>query len=190
MRIAPRPEDFGRLFAKKTQMDREVQDVPAEVVQAIKAPTLTMVQMPAMNTPQFGWVKSRLPHKAQPVPPIYQPEVGARAVYWAAHHKRREVYVGASTVIVIIGNKFVPGLGDWYLSRTGYKGQQTGEPENPHRPDNLYEPVNSDPGAHGTFDKRAKDSSLQVWANLHRGRLGLSAAALVGLSTLIGRRIK
>jgi short-subunit dehydrogenase len=151
---------------------------------------LTMVQMPAMNTPQFGWVKSRLPNKAQPVPPIYQPEVGARAVYWAAHHKRRELYVGASTVIVIVGNKFAAGLGDWYLSRTGYKGQQTSEPENPHRPNNLFEPVNIDPGAHGTFDKQAKDSSLQLWANLHRGWLGLSAAALVGLSTLIGRRPK
>ena len=149
---------------------------------------LTMVQMPALNTPQFGWVKSRLPHKAQPVPPIFQPEVGARAVYWAAHHRRREVNVGGSTTIVIWGNNLAPGLGDRYLARTGYKGQQTNEPENPHRPNDLYEPVNSDPGAHGTFDKEAKSNSLQFWAVTHRSWLGLGAAALAGLAALVVRK--
>lgn len=151
---------------------------------------LTMVQMPALNTPQFGWVKSRLPHKAQPVPPIFQPEVGARAVYWAAHHKRREVNVGGSTSIVIWGNNLAPGLGDRYLAKTGYKGQQTPEPENPHRPNNLYEPVNSDPGAHGNFDKDARSSSLQFWAVTHRSWLGLGAAALAGLAVLFTRKSK
>lgn len=145
---------------------------------------LTMVQMPALNTPQFGWVKSRLPHKAQPVPPIFQPEVGARAVYYAAHHKRREIFVGGSTNIVIIGNKIFPGLGDLYLAKTGYKGQQTPEPENPHRPDNLWKPVKGDPGTHGTFDAQAKDNSVQLWADLHRGWVGLGAAAVAGLSFL------
>src|ERR671931_1437991 len=90
---------------------------------------VTMVQMPALNTPQFGWVKSRLPHKAQPVPPIYQPEVAAEAIVWAAHHPRREFYVGFSTVKAIVGNKLVPGLGDWYLARTCYEAQQTDGPE-------------------------------------------------------------
>jgi NAD(P)-dependent dehydrogenase (short-subunit alcohol dehydrogenase family) len=85
----------------------------------------TIVHMPALNTPQFGWVKSRLKHKAQPVPPIFQPEVGARAVYWAAHHHRREVWVGAPTVQAILGNKILPGLLDRYLGRTGYDSQQT-----------------------------------------------------------------
>jgi len=151
---------------------------------------LTMVQMPALNTPQFGWVKSRLPHKAQPVPPIFQPEVGARAVYWAAHHKRREVNVGGSTSIVIWGNTIAPGLGDWYLARTGYKGQQTAEPENPHRPNNLFAPVSGDPGTHGTFDKPAKDSSLQFWAVTHRALVGLGAAVLAVLAALITRRTK
>src|SRR5881227_288395 len=89
---------------------------------------ITMVQMPALNTPQFGWVKSRLPNKAQPVPPIYQPEVAAEAIYWAAHHYERSVDVGASTSIVVWANKFVPGFGDWYLGKTGYKSQQTNEP--------------------------------------------------------------
>ncbi len=148
---------------------------------------LTMVQMPALNTPQFGWVKSRLPHKAQPVPPIFQPEVGARAVYYAAHHKRREIFVGGSTSIVINGNKFAPGLGDLYLAKTGYKGQQTNEPENPNRPDNLWEPVKTDPGTHGRFDAQAKDNSVQLWATLHRSWVGIGAAALTGLGVLFAR---
>jgi NAD(P)-dependent dehydrogenase (short-subunit alcohol dehydrogenase family) len=148
---------------------------------------LCMVQMPALNTPQFGWVKSRLENKAQPVPPIFEPEVGARAVYWAAHHHRREVFVGGSTVEAIVGNKLAPGMLDRYLGRTGYKSQQTSEPEDPDRRDNLWEPVDAqgDFGAHGTFDTRAKKSSAQVWTNLHRPwvglGLGISAAAVGAL---------
>src|SRR5439155_2733750 len=98
---------------------------------------LTMVQMPALNTPQFGWVKSRLKHKAQPVPPIFQPEVGARAIYWAAHHGRRELHVGWPTVEAIVANKFVPGALDHYLARNGFRSQQTSQLEDPNRPDNL-----------------------------------------------------
>lgn len=116
---------------------------------------LTMVQMPALNTPQFGWVKSRLQHKAQPVPPIFQPEVGARAIYWASHHHRREIYVGWSTVEAIVGNKIAPGLADRYLGRTGYESQQTSLPEDPSRPNNLRKPVPGDHGAHAAFDNRA-----------------------------------
>src|SRR2546429_4936398 len=100
---------------------------------------LTMVQMPALNTPQFSWVKSRLKHKTKPVPPIFQPEVGARAIYWAAHHGRRELYVGWPTVEAIVANKVAPGVLDHYLGRTGFQSQQTSEPENPDRPDNLWE---------------------------------------------------
>jgi hypothetical protein len=106
-----------------------------------------MVQMPALNTPQFGWVKSRLKHKAKPVPPIFQPEVGARAIYWAAHHGRRELYVGWPTVEAIVANKVAPGALDHYLGRTGFRSQQTSEPEDPHRPDNLWKPVEGDHGA-------------------------------------------
>jgi NAD(P)-dependent dehydrogenase (short-subunit alcohol dehydrogenase family) len=143
---------------------------------------VTMVQMPALNTPQFGWVKSRLPHKAQPVPPIYQPEVAAEAIVWAAHHPRRELSVGFSTVQAIIGNKIVPWLGDWYLSRVGYAAQQTDVPADPDRSHNLWQPVPGDHGAHGTFDARARDTSVQLWANTHRGWLalaGLGMAAMV-----------
>ena len=141
---------------------------------------LTMVQMPALNTPQFGWVKSRLKYKAQPVPPIFQPEVGARAIYWAAHHNRREVYVGAPTVGAIVGNKIAPGLLDHYLGRTGYDSQQTNEPEDPNRPNNLWEPVAGDHGTHGTFDTRAHKRSSELWLDLHRGWAGLVLAALTG----------
>ncbi len=107
---------------------------------------VSSVHMPAMNTPQFDWVKSRLPRRAQPVPPIYEPEVGAEAVYWAAYHQRRELWVGAPTVMAIIGNRIAPGLLDRYLAATGVDSQQTDEPEDPDRLDNLWAPV---PGDHG-----------------------------------------
>jgi hypothetical protein len=150
---------------------------------------ITMVQMPALNTPQFGWVKSKLPHKAQPVPPIYQPEIAAEAIYWAAHHRRRELEVGLSTAIVITANKFVAGFGDWYLAKTGYKGQQTDQPEDPNRPNNLWEPVAGDPGAHGSFDSRAHDSSPQLWANTHRSWLAVAGAGLMSaLGVALSRR--
>jgi short-subunit dehydrogenase len=139
---------------------------------------VTMVQMPALNTPQFGWVKSRLKHKAQPVPPIFEPEVGARAVYWASHHHRREVYVGWPTVEAIVGNKLTPSLLDDYLGMKGYAAQQTDQPEDPNRPNNLWEPVAGDHGAHGTFDARSHEKSYQLWANLHRPWIGAGAAAL------------
>ena len=147
---------------------------------------VTMVQMPALNTTQFGWVKSRLKNKAQPVPPIFQPEVGARAVYWAAHHNRRELYVGLPTVEAIEANKVVPGLLDRYLGRTGYDSQQTNEPEDPNRPNNLWEPVPGDHGAHGTFDERAHPRSYELWAARYRNWIaaGLCTVAEAGYFAL------
>ncbi len=147
---------------------------------------LTMVQMPGLNTPQFGWVKSRLPHKAQPVPPIFQPEVAADAIVWAAHHRRREVWVGASSVKAILSAKLAPTVGDWALSREGYSGQQTPEPEDPSRPNNLWQPVEGDHGAHGSFDSRARSFSAQFWLNKHRGWLALAAGA-AGLTCCVAR---
>ncbi len=136
-----------------------------------------MVQMPALNTPQFGWVKSRLPHKAQPVPPIYQPEVAARAVYYAAHHPGvREYYAAWSVVEAIVGNKLAPWLGDRYLARTGYESQQHDGREDPNRPNNLWEPVPGDHGAHGAFGSRARETSAELWAETHT--LWLAAAGL------------
>jgi NAD(P)-dependent dehydrogenase (short-subunit alcohol dehydrogenase family) len=144
---------------------------------------LTMVQLPALNTPQFGWVKSRLSRKAQPVPPIYQPEVAAEAIVWAAHHDRRELNVGLSTSVALMANKFVPGLADSYLARTAYEAQQTDAPENPRRPHNLWQPVPGDHGAHGDFGERAYDSSPHLWATTHRGWLALAAVGVAGLLT-------
>jgi len=148
----------------------------------------TMVQMPALNTPQFGWVKSRLPRKAQPVPPIYQPEVAARAIYYAAHHpKRREYYPAWSAVKAIFGNKLVPSLADRYLARTGYDSQQHDGPEDPNRPNNLWEPLPGDHGSHGAFDDRARTSSLELFLETHVG--WLSAVAGIGIAALVGGKI-
>jgi NAD(P)-dependent dehydrogenase (short-subunit alcohol dehydrogenase family) len=138
---------------------------------------LCMVQMPALNTPQFGWVKSRLPRKPQPVPPIFQPEVAARAIVYAAHHKRREIYVGWPTVKAVVGNKVAAGYADHYLARNGYDSQQRDGLADPDRPDNLWEPVPGDHGAHGDFDDRAMEHSSQLWANTHRGLVALAGIA-------------
>lgn len=145
---------------------------------------VTMVQMPALNTPQFGWVKSRLEKKAQPVPPIYQPEVGARAVYHAAHHPRREYFVGFSAAKAILGNKIIPGLLDHYLARAAYEGQQTNEPRKPDQPVNLWEPVPGDHGAHGDFDDRSRAWSPQLWLSKNRAVVAIAACA-VGLGSIL-----
>jgi NADP-dependent 3-hydroxy acid dehydrogenase YdfG len=152
---------------------------------------ITMVQMPALNTTQFGWVKSRLKHKAQPVPPIFQPEVGARAVYWAAHNHRRELYVGFPTVEAIVANKIAPEILDHYLGRTGYDSQQTHEPEDPNRPNNLWEPVPGDHGAHGTFDNRAHPRSYELWGSRYKNWLAAATCgAIAGASFYLAFKSK
>lgn len=138
---------------------------------------ITMVQLPAVNTPQFDQCKTELPRHPQPVPPIFQPEVPARAIYWAAHQRRREVYLGNSTLVAVFGNKIAPWFADWYLSRTGFESQQTDEPVKRDRPYNLYEPVSGDHGAHGSFDSKALESSLQFWAAKNRNWLVLAGVA-------------
>lgn len=145
---------------------------------------VTMVHMPAVNTPQFTWnrVKSGL-NKPQPLPPIFQPEVAGRAVYWAAHKKPRELWVGMSTVIAIVAQKLAPRVADWYLGKTGYKSQQTPQPTSPDRPDNLYQPADraEDFGAHGDFDQKAKPRSWETELIMNRqwvlGGLALAGAA-------------
>ncbi len=165
----------------------------AELLHEKSQVSVTMVQMPAMNTPQFDWVKTRMPHKPQPVPPIYQPEVAARAVYWAAHHKRRRMEVGFSTAVVIKGNKVLPWLGDWYLAKTGVKSQQYDGEVSANRPDNLWEPAPGNYGAHGDFDQRAKARSLQVWVTTHRrlvrgAVIGAAAVCAAGVALLRERQ--
>ena len=143
---------------------------------------VTMVQMPGLNTPQFRWVLSRLPRLAQPVPPIYQPEVAARAVVYAADHPhRREYWVGGTTLTTLAANAIAPGLFDRYLALTGFGSQQTSEPRPSDAPANLWEPVDGadgrDHGAHGPFDDRSHARSVQLWASQHHGFLGIAALA-------------
>jgi NAD(P)-dependent dehydrogenase (short-subunit alcohol dehydrogenase family) len=154
---------------------------------------VTVVQMPAVNTPQFSWVRSRLPHRPQPVPPIYQPEVAARGVVFAADHPRRKQYwVGASTAATILANKVAPALLDRYLARTGYRSQQTAQPAEPGRPDNLMHPADAargdDHGSHGDFDDRSHDRSPQLWLSQHiRIPSGLFARAAAAGGLLAAR---
>jgi NAD(P)-dependent dehydrogenase (short-subunit alcohol dehydrogenase family) len=137
---------------------------------------LTMVQLPGLNTPQFDHCRTKMPKQPMPVPPIYQPEVAADAVYFAAHAKRRQVYVGGSTVLTIIGSKIAPQLGDWYLARTGIKGQQANKPVAP-RDGNLFKPVGG-PGARGQFNGNAKSTSYQLWLDKNRGTVAVLAGIL------------
>ena len=147
---------------------------------------LTMVQMPALNTPQFGWVLSRLPKKAQPVPPIYQPEVAAAAIVHAAEHPgRREWWVGGPTAATLVGQKLFPGVLERYLARTGFSSQQADEPAEGGSPGNLWAPVPGDHGAYGAFDDLAHRRSVQAWASRNRRALvGSAAAAASGAAWL------
>jgi len=161
-----------------------------ELLHAKSGVRVTMVQLPAVNTPQFGWVLSRLPRRAQPVPPIYQPEVAARAIVRAADRpRRREHWVGMSTVATLLGDKVVPGLLDHYLARTGYSAQQTDSPRDPHQPTNLWEPADArsgtDQGAHGEFDEVAHERSPQQWVSRHRGLLA-AGAVLTAVAGVVG----
>ncbi|MGA8117799.1 MAG: SDR family oxidoreductase, partial [Actinocatenispora sp.] len=157
---------------------------------------VTMVQMPGVNTPQFSWVRSRLPHRAQPVPPIYQPELAARAVlYAAAHPRRREYWVGTSTVATLVANAIAPGILDRYLARTGFDSQQTGQRRPADQPANLWEPADGvggeDFGAHGAFDGQAHKRDPQQWASRHHGVLAVAAAlTAVGAAAAIGRALR
>ena len=139
---------------------------------------LTMVHLPAVNTPQFGWAKNRTGHGARPVPPVYQPEVPARAIVYAVHAKQREVWVGFPTVMAIMANRIAPNFADRYLAKSGYTGQQTATEKSPDAPSNLFEPVPGHYGAHGTFDNEARSASWEMFATEHRFVL---LAAAVGI---------
>jgi NAD(P)-dependent dehydrogenase (short-subunit alcohol dehydrogenase family) len=149
---------------------------------------VTMVQLPAMNTPQFEWVKTRLPNHPQPVPPMYQPAVAADAITWAADHDRNELWVGVPTVEAIIGNRLVPRLLDRKLAQDAWDSQMTDEPVDDDRPENLWDPVDEDRdfGARGRFDDKARERSYQLWASTHRGWLAAIAAVVVGFAGFVG----
>ena len=146
---------------------------------------LTMVQLSAFNTPQFDWGKTCIPKQPQPVPPIFQPEVAAEGIYYAALHPRRELWVGWPAVKAILGTRVIPGLLDRLLAKRGYSGQHTDDPLPPGRRDNLYDPVPGDHGARGRFDARSKPRSLQLEVNMHRGAIAAGALA-AGLAALAG----
>lgn len=139
----------------------------------------SMVQLPAMNTPQFSWMRNRMPQKPRPMGKPYQPEEAAKAVYYAAHHDVREFKLGASSYIAIIGNKFFPGIGDWYLGKKAYEGQQMDESAKGDSPDNLFEPAKGSFSAHGKFDDEAKENSTTGWLGRHP-KVPAAAALLVG----------
>lgn len=155
--------------------------VRSELIHDRKDIHLTMVQLPAMNTPQFTWCRSKMPRRPQPVPPIFQPEVAAERIVWASHHKRREVFVGASTIIAIQANKIAPAIADYYLGRTGFDSQQTQESVSPGQPDNLFEPLAGDFGAHGIFDQAAHEEAATTWLATHKRTNVLAGAAVFGL---------
>ncbi len=157
----------------------------SELIHDNKKIHLTMVQLPAMNTPQFTWCRSKLPRHPQPVPPIFQPEVAAERIVWASHHNRREVFVGMPTVIAIEGNKIAPALADYYLGRTGFDSQQTKEEISKNRPDNLFDPLPGDFGPHGIFGQQAHEKAATTWLAEHRGITALVGAATLGALALV-----
>jgi short-subunit dehydrogenase len=170
--------------ASKHALQGMLESVRTELMHEGSNVRLTMVQLPALNTPQFTWSRAKMAHQPQPVPPIFQPEVAAEAIVFAAHHPRRQVMVGWPTVKAIVGNAVAPGVADHYLADEGYAAQQTDQPMRHDRPGNLFEPVAGDQGAHGPFDAHAKTFSLQLWATKHRRALGLAGASAVTAAVL------
>jgi short-subunit dehydrogenase len=153
--------------------------------------SLSMVDLPAVNTPQFDWALNKMGRKAQPVPPIFEPEIPARAIYFAAFHPRRQTWVGFPTVKAILANRIAPGLIDRYLARAGYQGQLTAEPVAPDAPNNLFHPVPGPYGAHGRFDSRARTRSWEVFTSRHRDAFWATVAvgAVLGLHQ-VAKRLK
>jgi NAD(P)-dependent dehydrogenase (short-subunit alcohol dehydrogenase family) len=156
---------------------------------------VTIVQMPAVNTPQFSWVRSRLPRQPQPVPPIYQPELAARGVAYAADHPRRRMYwVGGTTAATLIANRIAPAVLDRYLAKTGYDSQQTDQRAGQHRPDNLWQPADGPPGddygARGGFSDRAHDRSVQLWMSQHAGPVTAGVAGVALVAGILGAALR
>jgi NAD(P)-dependent dehydrogenase (short-subunit alcohol dehydrogenase family) len=177
--------------AAKHAMEGFCDSLRSELLHDGSSVQVTMVHLPALNTPQFDWVKSRLKGRARPVPPIYQPEIAADAILWAADHPRREYFVGFPTVEAIVGDRFVAGLADRYLARHGFDAQQTSEPDDPNRPHNLWSPVDDarDFGAHGRFDVAARTSSLELVVSKHHRAFAALGVALAAGTLFYLRRI-
>ncbi len=160
-----------------------------ELLHERSAVRVTSVHLPGLNTPQFGWVRTTLRRQPMPVPPIFQPEIAADAVLWAADHPRREFFVGGSTVAAIVGNRLAPRIADRYLARTSVADQQTDIEIDPARPDYLYAPLAGDRGAHGRFDDEAKARSLVWTITKRRGRIA-GAAAIAAAAAAAGAAVR
>ena len=176
--------------AAKHAMEGFCDSLRAELLHDGSGVQVTMVHLPAMNTPQFEWVKSRLRGRAKPVPPIFQPEVAADAIVWAAKHPRREYFVGFPTIEAIVGDRVAAGLADRYLARHGYDAQQASEPEDSQRPHNLWSPVDDarDFGAHGRFDSSARSTSLELVVSKHHRAFAALGVALAAATLVYFRR--
>jgi NAD(P)-dependent dehydrogenase (short-subunit alcohol dehydrogenase family) len=167
--------------------------VRTELIHDAPGVHMTMVQLPGVNTPQFDWIRAKLPGKPRPIGAVFQPEVAARAIYFAAHSDRKEIEVGYPTVESIWGDKIASSWLDDYLAKVGFKGQQSPEPVSPDRKNNLFEPVPGDFEAHGRFDDEATDSSPELWASMHKKQIGLAAlgtvaAAAAGVGFMLSGR--
>ena len=168
-----------------------IDSVRCELLHDKSKVTITMVQMPGVNTPQFDWIRAKLPGQPRPVGKVYQPEVAARAIWFAAHDGRKEMLVGLPTVEAVWGNKVASSAMDEYLASTGFKSQQRPEPVRADRKDNLFEPVAGDHGARGSFDNEAVDSSAELWVSEHKRQVGLAAlgvAAVAGAGFMLATR--
>lgn len=161
------------------------ESVRSELMHDNSRVAISMVQLPAINTPQFEWSRNKMGRQAQPVPPIYEPEVAAEAIFWAVHNTPRELNVGTNASLIISLNKFFPGLGDRYLAANGYESQMIDEALPEGRPDNLFEPVTGDHGARGRFSDQARTSSKQLWATTHKGWIAAAAGALAAGTMLM-----
>jgi NAD(P)-dependent dehydrogenase (short-subunit alcohol dehydrogenase family) len=157
----------------------------SELIHAKSKVHLTMVQLSAFNTPQFDWGRTCLPDQPKPLGKIFQPEVAARGIYWAAMHRRRELWIGWPAVEAILGTKIIPGFLDRKLAYDAYEGQESNKPIPPGRRDNLYEPVPGDHGAHGRFDSKALTWSAQLWLTTHRWAMAIAVIVLIVLLAII-----
>ena len=171
-----------------------IDSVRTELIHDAHGVHISMVQLPGLNTPQFEWIRAKLPGKPRPIGAVFQPEVAARAIYFAAHSDRKEIEVGYPTVQSIWGDKVASAWLDDYLAEVGFTGQQSPEPVSPDRKDNLFEPVPGDFAAHGRFDNEAHEDSPELWASMHKKQIGLAALGAVAATAagvgfmLAGRR--
>ncbi len=168
--------------ASKHAIQGFTESVRSELIHQHSNVRVSVVNMPALNTTQFTWTKNKMPHKARPTGTIFQPEVAAEAILFAAEHDRREIMVGYTTVEATLGEKVIPGMLDHYLSKAAWEGSMLPEPADPNQPDNFWEPLPGDHGSHGQFDALAKDFSIELWATEHRGAL-LGGLVLAGVAT-------